>query len=1003
MTNMSIWSIAIDPNNANVVYLGNSAGQIMKSTNGGNSWSEIYRVNGTPRTILIHPNSSRVFIGSTKGLYRSTNSGGSFSLVLNAVAEDVLFKPGNTNVVYACGNSFYRSTNGGSSFSRITSGINRNERMKMAVTPANPNVVYVVQKRGSGFGYLYRSLDGGSSFTTRANSSSVPTNQVYFTQASRDMAITVSNTNAQEVYLGGMDFSRSTNGGSSFSKLATWSDPSDRSYVHADIEVLQYINSTLYVGSDGGIFRSTNRGNNVTDLSQGGLAVKQYYRIGNAATDANMIVGGSQDNGTNIMQGSNRQFKEWLGADGMECFIDHKNKNVVYGTVQFGSLYKSTNGGNSIGSISKPGNFSGEWVTPFAMDPIDNRKIYVGYRDLYRSNNGGSRGSWRNITSSINVGGNLDEMAIAPSNNNYIYIAQEGRVWRTKNGQSNNPTWTDISNFRGDVNFITVDPNNPERVALAATGSRVYISTNAGSSWSNIRGNLPNISAQCLVFDDTAANGLYVGMQSGVYYTNDRLDSWTSFSKNLPGVQTSDLEIHYGSRKIRLATYGRGIWESNLYDEDTSQDEINPPSDLTAQVTQNNITLTWKDNATNENGFTIERNNGTGFEQINYVTTGTETYIDQDLADGTYTYRVRAYDSDSYSEYSNTIATTVGNTNPDEINPPSNLQVTIDQNDATLGWDDNSTNENGFTIQRSNGSGFERINYVTTDITTYTDQNLADGTYTYRVRAYDSDSYSDFSNTVEAKVGGPDIIDNCDGCIVYDTNSEETTNEALGKENAADGDPNTYWHSNWYDDNTSHPHFIAIDLGEERDLVGFSYQGRQTGTTGMVKDYIFFGWDGESWQQLSTGSFQKSTLKQTAEFDTFRARYVYFRALSEVDGKRWASVAEITMRYTPSPNINRLANKEVSNQNRPVVDLTDFDGIKVFPIPFTNSFTIKGISSKKAVRSIKLVGTNGILQKVKITSTGKDVLIDTYKLPTGFYILQIEQNGREKFIKVFKE
>jgi len=348
MTNMSIWSIAIDPNNANVVYLGNSAGQIMKSTNGGNSWSEIYRVNGTPRTILIHPNSSRVFIGSTKGLYRSTNSGGSFSLVLNAVAEDVLFKPGNTNVVYACGNSFYRSTNGGSSFSRITSGINRNERMKMAVTPANPNAVYVVQKRGSGFGYLYRSLDGGSSFTTRANSSSVPTNQVYFTQASRDMAITVSNTNAQEVYLGGMDFSRSTNGGSSFSKLATWSDPSDRSYVHADIEVLQYINNTLYVGSDGGIFRSTNRGNNVTDLSQGGLAVKQYYRIGNAATDANMIVGGSQDNGTNIMQGSNRQFKEWLGADGMECFIDHKNKNVVYGTVQFGSLYKSTNGGNSM-------------------------------------------------------------------------------------------------------------------------------------------------------------------------------------------------------------------------------------------------------------------------------------------------------------------------------------------------------------------------------------------------------------------------------------------------------------------------------------------------------------------------------------------------------------------------------------------------------------------------------------------------------------------------------
>ena len=111
-----------------------------------------------------------------------------------------------------------------------------------------------------------------------------------------------------------------------------------------------------------------------------------------------------------------------------------------------------------------------------------------------------------------------------------------------QNGQSNTPTWTEVSNFRGDVNFIAVDPNNPERVAIAATGSRIYISTNAGSNWTNIRGNLPNIAAQCLVFDDTAANGLYVGMQSGVYYTNDSLSNWVPFSTNLPGVQTTDLE-----------------------------------------------------------------------------------------------------------------------------------------------------------------------------------------------------------------------------------------------------------------------------------------------------------------------------------------------------------------------------------------------------------------------------------------------------------------------------
>ncbi|WP_075344041.1 discoidin domain-containing protein [Tenacibaculum agarivorans] len=920
MTNMSIWSIAINPTNTNTVYLGNSAGQIMRSTNGGSSWSEIYRVNGTPRRILIHPNGNTIFIGTSKALYRSTNRGASFSLVLNANSEDVEFKPGNTNVVYACGSSFYKSTNGGASFSRVTSGINRTERMKMAVTPANPSLVYLVQKRGSSFGYIYRSTNSGSSFSTRSSYQTLSTSDVYFTQASRDMAITVSNTNENEVHVGGMDYSRSLDGGRSFTKLATWSSPGDRSYVHADIEVMQYINGTIYVGSDGGIFRSSDRGNNMRDLTQGGLAVRQYYRIGNSATDANMIVGGAQDNGTNIMRGSNRQFVEWLGADGMECFIDHKNRNIIYGTVQFGSLYKSTDGGNSIGSISKPGNFSGEWVTPFTMDPIDNRKIYVGYRNLYRSNNGGANGSWTNITSRINIGDNLDEMAIANSNNNYIYIADEGRVWRTKNGQSSNPTWTEVSNFRGDVNFIAVDPNNPERVAIAATGSRVYISTNAGSNWTNIRGNLPNIAAQCLVFDDTSKNGLYVGMQSGVYYTNDDLNSWVSFSKNLPGVQTTDLEIHYGTRKLRLATYGRGIWESDLYSEDNTNDKINAPSDLVASLNERNVTLTWKDNSNNESGFAIQRNDGQGFSRIDYVN----------------------------------------------------------------------------------------------DLTTYTDENLADGTYTYRVRAYDVADYSDFSNVVEVKVNDntnePDIKDDCNGCVVYDTNSEETTNADHAKEKAADGNPNTYWHSNWYDDNTSHPHFIAIDLGEEKELVGFSYQGRQSGTTGMVKEYILFGWNGSNWEQLSAGELQKSTLKQSADFKQFKTRYLYFRALSEVDGKRWASVAEFSVKYINIPTVaseieggNVIAPSVVESQTQPNVDLQDFEGVKVFPVPFKNKLIVKGLKTRKSARSLKLIGINGQVVPIGKGYDGENLIINVNDASTGFYIIQFEEGSTMKSFKVFKK
>jgi hypothetical protein len=235
---------------------------------------------------------------------------------------------------------------------------------------------------------------------------------------------------------------------------------------------------------------------------------------------------------------------------------------------------------------------------------------------------------------------------------------------------------------------------------------------------------------------------------------------------------------------------------------------------------------------------------------------------------------------------------------------------------------------------------------------------------------------------------------------VYSTSSEETSRADMGKEKAADGNLNTYWHTNWYDDNTSHPHFIAIDLGQERDLVGFSYQGRQTGTTGMVKDYVLFGWNGSNWQQLATGSFQKSTLKQTVDFAKFRGRYVYFRALSEVDGKRWASVAEFTVRYQPSTSATQ---RVATDAERPKVDLHDFSGIKVFPVPFNDQLHVQGISSTKAIRSIRLIGVNGFTLRPRIKTNGAQVTIDTSKLPKGFYVLYFEQNGVAKKVSLLKK
>lgn len=561
-SNMSIWGIGIDPFNNDNIYAIDGAGRVIKSTNQGDSWSVIYNTGAglsNPHSIVFHPtNQGTVLIASNSGVYKSTDDGANFTKVLNVSSiQDVMFNTADPSIVYACGTAFYKSTDTGNSFTQKSSGINSTERMKMAVTPANANYVYLIQKSGSAFGALYRSTNAGESFTTR-NASNPP----YLTQASRDMAIMVSSTNAEEVHCAGMNNHRSTDGGNSFTTLSTWSAATDPSYIHADVEVMMCVNDVFYAGTDGGVYRSSNHGDNYADLgSLGGLAVHQFYRIGGTPQDAKMMIGGSQDNGVNIMKNKSATWSQWLGADGMECFIDHSNSSILYGATQNGSLSKSTNGGATRFGISAPES-DGNWVTPFEIDPINASTIYVGYTKLYRSNDGGT--NWTNISSGVSSG-KLDEVTIAESDNNYIYIADDSNLWRTTNGQAASPTWTSVSNFTGNVNYIAVDPNDPLRVAIACSGSRVYVSTDGGTNWTNKTMNLPSSGANCVIFDHESNNGIYVGTENAVYYTSDTETEWLPFSSGLPKTRVNEFYIHVPTKTLRVGTYGRGMWESGMY------------------------------------------------------------------------------------------------------------------------------------------------------------------------------------------------------------------------------------------------------------------------------------------------------------------------------------------------------------------------------------------------------------------------------------------------------
>jgi PKD repeat protein/photosystem II stability/assembly factor-like uncharacterized protein len=414
---------------------------------------------------------------------------------------------------------------------------------------------------------LYRSTNGGVSFSLRTNSPNV---FGYNTnggdsggQSWYDMALAVSPTNRNEVYTGGINVWKSTNGGSSLFALSKWNWPTGSyEYVHADIHTLDYYGNSLFCGSDGGIFKSTNSGNTFSDLTSG-IQNSQFYRLSNSVTNSGIIMGGTQDNGSFMLK--NGTWTHVTGGDGMECIVDYSNANIMYSSSQYGNLYKSTNGGASFSGITGSIGDQGAWVTPYTLDPVNPNTIYLGYHDIYKSTNGGN--TWNTI-SSFSAGGDLKSLVVAPSNNNVIYAASDNIIYKTTNGGA---SWSNITSGlpSNAITYISVHNTNSNILWVSLSGftngEKVYKSTNGGTTWVNQSGNLPNLPINCVVYENGTNNGTYIGTDIGVYYKNDDMALWQSYMDNLPNVMVYELEIHYGTGKLRAATYGRGIWESDLY------------------------------------------------------------------------------------------------------------------------------------------------------------------------------------------------------------------------------------------------------------------------------------------------------------------------------------------------------------------------------------------------------------------------------------------------------
>jgi len=577
---IGVSGIAIHPTDPNTIYIAtgdDDAGDsyaigVMKTTDGGATWNATGTISAdSMNDIYIDPsNTNTVLVATDQGVYKSTNAGSSWSLKLAGNIRDLKMKPGNSTMWYAASsNTVYRSINSGESFSAIViPGFENSTRIVLEVTAANSNYVYFVSsgniledgsvKERNAFIGLYRSTNSGATFTKTAE-----TNDIFkSSQAWYDLALTVSDSDANIVYVGVLNIWKSINGGNNFSQMNNWSSPTSASYTHADIHFMRFINGKFFAGTDGGVYVSTNHGSNFTDLTEN-LAISQFYKISVAKQNSGNIVGGLQDNGGYAYK--DNRWNNYFGADGMDCAINSLNPDNYFGFIQYGgSLYETTDGGltrkSSVGAPATETGASdsgGRWVTPLVSN--SKGEMYSGYSQLYKLING----NWSKI-SNYNFGGDLYHIEIDPNNDNNIYVSRSSGLYKSTDAGK---TFSPLAFAKGTVNSIEIS-HNDSNVAWIVVSSGVYKTTNllnATPTFTNITGNLPTESKIVLRHHPGHKdNRIYLGTTLGVYYTDDTLSQWVTFDNKLPNVAVRDIEINEKDAKLYAATYGRGVFMSDI-------------------------------------------------------------------------------------------------------------------------------------------------------------------------------------------------------------------------------------------------------------------------------------------------------------------------------------------------------------------------------------------------------------------------------------------------------
>jgi photosystem II stability/assembly factor-like uncharacterized protein len=588
-------SIAIDPVNPELLYVGtgeptqSSGFGLLRSFDGGLSWSEI---NGSgvlaPTTGLLANQAYRLRIdrataGSTtgttvlyaasNGLHRSTNSGTSWTTVLGSFVTDVVADPQVSTTWWAArvsagaNSGLYRSTDNGLSWTLVHPFQTTVQRVQLAVTPAAPGKVWMVEVVSSRFAALRVYDDATSTLTTLGGQGvyNSGTRLDFGTQSTYNLVLEVDPANANVLYMAGSRMYRSRDGGNSFSIFAY--------DLHVDWHVFTFAPSdanVIVAGNDGGVYLSTDRGNSWVSRNTN-LATSQFYPgIAVHPTLQDVIAGGLQDNSSLWGFGASFWTMSSPSGDGGWNAWNQQNPTIFWSTsysagyVMRHSWSASTGLANAYRGFTLT-NERKAFFPPLVIDPTNGSTLYYATYRLWRTTNEGQ--TWGVISNDLTKGsGVLSSFAVSPADSRVLWSgANDGAVQVSEDGGA---TFTNVTGTLPNraVADIIADPTNPRRAMVVFSGrdaGRVYLTSDLGATWTNISTGLPDIPFNAGVFIPGTTR-LFAAADVGVYESTDDGASWTLVSQGVPNVRITDLVFQQATGTLYAATYGRGIWATTV-------------------------------------------------------------------------------------------------------------------------------------------------------------------------------------------------------------------------------------------------------------------------------------------------------------------------------------------------------------------------------------------------------------------------------------------------------